>query len=93
LEDRSAQEFVVLTEAQVMVLEEARAIAAPRTHSVDNLKRVGRVYQETFISPAAKSPAPSCRSQNIDHGRDLLSGLLPLFDEHNVKLPRVLCTQ
>ena len=67
--------------------------AAPRTRSIfGNLKGVGRVYQQTFIDTYTKVAFAKLYDRKTPiTAADLLNDrVLPLFEEHDVKLLRVL---
>jgi transposase InsO family protein len=65
---------------------------AQDTFYVGNLKGVGRVYQQTFIDTYSKVACAKLYDRKTPiTAADLLNDrVLPLFDEHNVKLLRVL---
>jgi Winged helix-turn helix len=65
---------------------------AQETFYVGNLKGVGRVYQQTFIDTYAKVACAKLYDRKTPiTAADLLNDrVLPLFDEHDVRLLRML---
>src|SRR5215210_528841 len=107
LEARSAQDGLVLTEAQVAALVRARQdgeahgefesecpgyCGAQDTFYVGTLKGVGRVYQQTFIDTCSKVAFAKLYDRKTPiTAADLLNDrVVPFYDQHEVKLSRVL---
>lgn len=106
LEKKSAEEGLVLTEAQVIALERKQDddmacgeietapgyLGSKDTFYVGNLKGVGRIYQQTFVDTYSK--VADCKlytTKTPITGADLLHDrVLPLFEDHGMGLLRIL---
>lgn len=107
LEKKSAEEGIVLTEAQVAALEQKQSddvacgeietahpgyLGSQDTFYVGTLKGVGRIYQQTFVDTYSKVAACKLYSTKTPiTAADLLNDrVLPLFEEHDMSLIRIL---
>lgn len=107
LEARMAQEQLILTEEQVQALEKAKQdkeahgeietqhpgyLGAHDTYYVGTIKKIGRIYQQTFIDTYTKvAVAKVYDRKNALVAADLLNDrVLPFFEEQQVRLLRVL---
>ena len=101
-----AQEGLVLTEAQLAALERVKQekeahgefesecpgyCGVQDTFYVGTMKGVGRIYQQTFVDTYAKVAFAKLYDRKTPITADLLNDrVLPFFEEHGIKLCRVL---
>ncbi|MBM3279981.1 MAG: IS481 family transposase [Candidatus Handelsmanbacteria bacterium] len=107
LEARMAQEQLILTEEQLQALEKAKQekeahgeietqhpgyLGAQDTYYVGTIKKIGRIYQQTFIDTYTKvATAKVYDRKNALVAADLLNDrVLPFFEEQQVQLLRLL---
>ncbi|QWB86517.1 IS481 family transposase ISWpi2 [Rickettsia parkeri] len=107
LEAKSAQDGILLTEEQISALEKAKQIkeahgeidtqhpgylGAQDTYYVGNMKRVGRIYQQTFIDTYSR--VAICKlytDKSAITSADILNDkIIPFFNNHDVPLLRIL---
>ena len=107
LEAQAAQEHLILTEDQLQALEKAKTekeaygeietehpgyLGAQDTYYVGTIKKIGRIYQQTFIDTYAKVAfAKLYDRKNALVAADLLNDrVVPFFEEQDVDLLRIL---
>ncbi|QCS24202.1 IS481 family transposase [Rickettsia parkeri] len=107
LEAKSAQDGILLTEEQISALGKAKQIkethgeidtqhpgylGAQDTYYVGNMKRVGRIYQQTFIDTYSR--VAICKlytDKSAITSADILNDkVIPFFNNHDVPLLRIL---
>ena len=107
LEAQVAQDHIILTEDQLKALEKVKEekeasgeiethhpgyLGAQDTYYVGTIKKIGRIYQQTFIdtySKVAHAKVYDCKNALV--AADLLNDkVLPFYEEQEVELLRIL---